>query len=301
MDRDLLPHLPVVLAVARRGAFAAAAAELGMSPSAVSHAVRLMEERLGAPLFARTTRSVALTEAGAALVEACGPAMRDVAEAAERIRSGRGGAAGLLRLNAPSIAVPLVVMPLVAAMVERHPAVRVEIFLDNGLADIVEGGFDAGIRLGEMIAEDMVAVRLTPPFRAIVVASPDHLDRWGRPARVSDLAEHACIGYRMVSGGGLYRWELREDGRDVAVDVPGPLIVNDAVLALEMARAGLGLAYVFEPLAAADLAAGRLVEVLPHAAIEEPGLFLYHTRRASEAPKLRAFLDTARAVLRPHR
>ncbi|TIU39457.1 MAG: LysR family transcriptional regulator, partial [Mesorhizobium sp.] len=164
MDRDLLSHLPVVVAVARRGGFALAAAELGMSPSAVSHAVRIVEERIGQPLFARTTRSVSLTEAGKALVETAAPALQDIAERMDRIRSVKGRPSGLLRINASNIAMPLAVTPVVAAMAERYPEVTVEVFADQGLVDIVGEGFDAGIRLGEMIAQDMVAVRLTPPF-----------------------------------------------------------------------------------------------------------------------------------------
>lgn len=172
MDRDLLAHLPVVVAVARRGGFALAAAELGMSPSAVSHAVRLVEERIGQPLFARTTRSVSLTEAGKALVETAAPALQDIGERMDRIRAIQGRPSGLLRLNVPNIAIPLSVTAVVAAMAERYPDVTVELLTDQGLVDIVGEGSDAGIRLGEMIAQDMITVRLTPPFRAVIVASP---------------------------------------------------------------------------------------------------------------------------------
>lgn len=296
MDRDLLAHLPIVLAVARRRSFAAAAAELGMSPSAVSHAVRLVEERIGQPLFARTTRSVALTEAGEALIGTVGPALQDIAERMERIRAVKGRASGLLRINAPRLAFPLVLTPILAAMAERHPGVTVEIFTDERLADIVGEGFDAGIRLGEMIAEDMVAVRLTPPFRVIVVASPAYVGRHGRPKSLFDLSKHNCIGYRQIRSGALYRWDLAENGKDVAVETRGTAIVSEALSARDLALAGIGLIYIFEPLVRADLAAGRLVQVLPEASIEEPGLFLYFPRRASMAPKLRAFIDTARAV-----
>ncbi|TIW97930.1 MAG: LysR family transcriptional regulator, partial [Mesorhizobium sp.] len=190
MDRDLLSHLPVVVAVARRGGFALAAAELGMSPSAVSHAVRIVEERIGQPLFARTTRSVSLTEVGKALVETAAPALQDIAERMDRIRSVKGRPSGLLRINASNIAIPLAVTPVVTAMAERYPEVTVEIFADQGLVDIVGEGFDAGIRLGEMIAQDMVAVRLTPPFSAVIVASPSYIGRHGRPGSVADLANH---------------------------------------------------------------------------------------------------------------
>jgi DNA-binding transcriptional LysR family regulator len=296
MDRDLLSHLPVIVTVARRGGFAAAAAELGMSPSAVSHAVRLVEERIGQPLFARTTRSVALTEAGEALVGTVGPALQDIAERMERIRAVKGRASGLLKINASRIAFPLTLTRIVSAMAERYPDVTVEIFADERLTDIIDEGFDAGVRLGEMIAEDMVAVRLTPPFQAIVVASPAYIERHGRPNSLADLARHNCIGYRQMRSGALYRWDLSDEGKDVVVETRGTPIVTDSLSARDLALAGIGLAYLFEPLVRADMEAGRLVQVLPEASIEEPGLFLYFPRRASMAPKLRAFIDTARAV-----
>ncbi|PBB21679.1 LysR family transcriptional regulator [Mesorhizobium sp. WSM4313] len=296
MDRDLLTHLPVIVAVARRGGFALAAAELGMSPSAVSHAVRLVEERIGQPLFARTTRSVSLTEAGKALVETAGPALQDIAERMDRIRGVKGRPAGLLRINASNIAIPLAVTPVVAAMAERYPDVTVEIVADQGLIDIVGEGFDAGIRLGEMIAQDMVTVRMTPPFKAVIVASPAYVAKHGRPRDVADLANHNCIGYRLVRSGALYRWDLNDNGKDVVVETRGTTVVTDSLGAIDLALAGVGLAYAFEPLVRADLAAGRLVQILPKTAIEEPGLFLYFPRRASMAPKLRAFIDTAQEI-----
>jgi DNA-binding transcriptional LysR family regulator len=298
MDRDLLAHLPVIVAVARRGGFAAAAAELGMSPSAVSHAVRLVEERIGQPLFARTTRSVSLTEAGEALVVTAAPALQDIADRMERIRAVKGRASGLLRINAPHIAFPMAVTSILAAMAERYPDVTVEIFTDEGLADIVGEGFDAGIRLGEMIAEDMVAVRLTPPFRAIIVASPAYIGRRGRPRTLAELAKHNAIGYRLVRSRALYHWDLSHDGKDVTAETRGTAIVTDSLSARDLALAGVGLAYLFESLVRADIDSGRLIEVLPEASIVEPGLFLYFPRRASMAPKLRAFIDTARAIKR---
>jgi DNA-binding transcriptional LysR family regulator len=297
MDRELFPHLPVVLAVARRGGFAAAAAELGMTASNASRAVRLLEERLGMPLFARTTRSVALTEAGAALVAGCGPALQEIARLWEQLRARRTGASGLLRLNVPRVALPLAVTPVLQAMADRFPDVTVEAFVDDGLIDIVTGRFDAGIRLGEMIAQDMVAVRLTEAFRVVIVASPAYLARHGRPQSLGDLERHNCIGFRQVTGQGLYRWELQERGQDVRVETKGTAIVTDPVGAVEFALAGIGLAYVFAPLVCEHLASGRLEEVLAESAIQEPGLFLYYPRRAAMAPKLRAFIDTAREVL----
>lgn len=296
MDRDLLTHLPIIAAVARRGGFAAAASELGMSASAVSHAVRLVEERLGQPLFARTTRSVALTEAGKSLLGTIIPALQDIHERIERIKSVKGRPSGLLRINASRISLPLAVTRVIATMAERYPEVEIEIFSDERLTDIVSEGFDAGIRVGEMIAQDMVAVRLTPPFRSIVVASPGYVGRFGRPNTLADLSGHNCIGYRLIRSGGLYQWEFVEDGRDVAVTVSGRAIVTEAHSAVELALAGVGLAYVFEPLVQAEIASGRLVQLLNDYAVTEAGLFLYFPRRAELAPKLRAFIDTVRQI-----
>ncbi|MER8387495.1 LysR family transcriptional regulator [Mesorhizobium sp. M0166] len=296
MDRDLLSHLPIIVAVARRAGFAPAAAELGMSPSAVSHAVRLVEERIGQPLFARTTRSVSLTEAGTALVAAAEPALEDIADRIERIRSVKGRASGLLRINAPRLALPLALTPILTVMAERYPDVTVEIVTDERLSDIVGEGFDAGIRLGEMIAEDMVTVRLTQPFRTTIVASPAYVGRHGKPRTIADLSTCNCIGYRLLRSRALYRWDLSDQGKDISVETRGSVVVSDPLSAREMALAGIGLAYLFEPLVKPDIEAGRLVEVLGEASIEEPGLFLYFPRRAAMAPKLRAFIDTAQEI-----
>jgi DNA-binding transcriptional LysR family regulator len=297
MERDLLPHLPVVLAVARRGGFAAAAAVLGMSPSAVSHAVRTLEDRLGAPLFARTTRSVALTQAGESLVASAGPALDEIQETMERLRSAGGKAAGLLRVNAPRAALPIAITPIVTRLAARYPDLVVEIASDDALTDIVAAGFDAGVRLGGMIAQDMIAIRLTPPFQAILVASPSYLEAKGEPKSIGDLARHNCIGFRLPSSGGIYAWELLQGGEDVSVEVKGSTLVSDPTYAREIALAGVGIAYIFEPLVRAEIADGRLRAILPEAAVEEPGLFLYYPRRASNAPKLRAFIEVAREAL----
>jgi len=297
MDRALLLHLPIVLAVHRRGGFAAAANDLGLSPSAVSHAVHLVETGLGQPLFARTTRSVRLTEAGAAFVASIGPALAEIEEAADRLGADQGRIGGTLRLNAPRTSLPIAVTPVLAELGRRHPELTVEVTADDGLADIVAQGFDAGIRLGHTVAQDMVAVRLTPPFHSIMVASPAYLAAHGAPRRLDDLDRHNCIGYRFVTSGAVYDWDLRDAGQAVAKAVGGSVRVSDAVHAKELALAGVGIAYVFEPLARPELQAGQLCQVLPRSAYEEPGLFLYFPRRASQAPKLRAFIDVARERL----
>lgn len=298
MERDLLGHLPVVQAVAEKGGFAAAAASLGMTPSAVSHAVRQVENRLGQPLFARTTRSVALTEAGRTLVATISPAFADIADGIDRVRSIGDQASGHLRINAPRIAVPLALAAIAAEMAVRHPGVILEIVADDGLSDIVELGFDAGVRVGGMVAQDMVNVALTRPFRAIMVAAPDYLARRGKPADPTTLPLHNCIGFRLIKSGGIYAWEVQSNGMDISVATRGTTILTDPLQARDMALAGVGIAYIFEPLVRADMAEGRLEIILPKAAIEEPGLFLYFPRRASLAPKMRAFIDVIRSLNR---
>jgi len=301
MWRELLPHLPVFLAVVRRGGFAAAANELGMSPSAVSHAIRVIEMRLGSPLFARTTRSVALTEAGRRLNDSIATALQEVQTALEQVQSEQGHISGLLRLNVPSIALPMGLTSVITTLARRHPQLVVEVTTDAALTDIVATGFDAGVRLGEMIDKDMVAVRLTPPFKAIMVAAPDYLAARGEPKSIADLSQHNCIGYRLLSSGAVYAWDLLDTGKEVSVRVSGSTLVTDPLYAKELALAGVGIAYLFEPLARREIRDRTLRRVLPGSAIEEPGLFLYFPRRAADAPKLRTFINVTREVLRTDR
>jgi len=297
MDRALLPHLPVVLAVARTRSFARAAAELGLGASAVSHAVRAAEQRVGTPLFARTTRSVALTEAGETFIETAQRAFDEIDAAVERVAASQREVTGLLRLNVPRVAFAMGLTRILAEMARRHPRLTVEVISDDALVDVVGGGFDAGVRLGEMVAQDMVAVQMTPPCRAILAAAPAYLAERPAPASLTDLTLHNCIGFRMLGSGAVYDWELRDGAREVAVPVTGTARISDASYARDLALAGIGIAYIFEPLVRDDLTAGRLLELLPKAAIEEPGLFLYFPRRAAEARKLRAFVDVVRLFM----
>jgi DNA-binding transcriptional LysR family regulator len=296
MDRVLLTHLPVVLAVARTRSFVRAASQLGLGASAVSHAIRAVEDRLGAPLFARTTRSVALTELGAAFLESAVRAVDELDGAVERLREGQNRITGLLRINAPRIALPMGLTPVLAAMTLRYPRLTVEVITDDALTDVVAEGFDAGVRLGEMIAQDMVAVRLTRPFRAIMAAAPDYLARAGTPQSIDDLQSHNAIGFRLLRSGAVYAWDVQQAGKDVKVEVNSSVRVSDPTSARDLAVAGVGIAYIFEPLVEADLAAGRLVEVLADASIWEPGLFLYFPQRASRAAKVRALLTVVEDI-----
>lgn len=298
MTRELLTHLPIVVSVAKCGGFAAAAAALNMSPSAVSHAVRVVEDRLGEPLFARTTRSVALTDAGVRLLATIGPALDDIEKAVEGVSAQRGEVTGLLRINAPRVAVLMALAPILSKLSWAHPRLTVEVHTNDAFVDIIQQGYDAGIRLGDSIQQDMVSIRLTPPFRAIMVASPSYLAARGTPQNISDLARHNCIGFRLLGSGALYEWDLRDDERNVSASVSGTSVITDASFARDFALASIGIAYIFEPLVYADLREERLRWVLPEAAIEEQGLFVYYPQRAALAPKLRAFIDAARSLLR---
>jgi DNA-binding transcriptional LysR family regulator len=295
MDRDLLAHLPVVVTVARHKGFAAAATTLNMSASAVSHAVKTVEDRLGEPLFARTTRSVSLTEAGAKLIATVDAALEDISTALDDLSAARGAVTGTLRINAPHSAFAMCLTRLIAKLAWQHPRLIVEVHTNEAFVDIVAQGYDAGIRLGEAVQQDMVTVRLTEPFEVIMVASPDYLRAKGEPRSLADLARHNCIGYRLQSSGTLYEWNAVDGEKDVKVATSGSAIVTDAISARELALAGVGIAYTSEPMVREDLRAGRLKWLLPAAASHEDGLFVYFPRRASMSSKLRAFIDAAKA------
>ena len=294
MEREILLHLPVVVAVAKFGGFATAAASLNMSPSAVSHAVRAVEERLGQPLFARTTRSVRLTEAGARFLASIGPALEQIEKASESLSAQRGEVTGVLRINAPRVAVLMALAPILKRLASSHPRLVVETHTDDGFVDIVAAGFDAGIRLGEAVQQDMVAVRLTPPFKAIMVASPEYLAARGEPTTLADLSTHNCVGFRLLGSGSCYEWDVTDGERQVAVQTTGTAVITDSTFARELAIEGIGIAYIFEPLVRTDLRAGRLRWVLPEASLQADGLFVYFPRHAARAPKLRAFIEASR-------
>ncbi|WP_077034140.1 LysR family transcriptional regulator, partial [Pelomonas sp. KK5] len=237
--RELLPHLPIVVTVARLSSFAAAASQLGMSASAVSHAVKTVENRLGQPLFARTTRSVSLTEAGRELLPRLQAALDEMGAALESLSAQRGEVGGLLRINAPRIAQSLALTPILAALAGRHPKLSVEVHADDAFVDIVAGGFDAGIRLGDAVQQDMVSVRLTPPLQVVLVATPAYLKARGMPKMLADLAGHNCIGYRLRGSGSLFDWELADAaGQRIAVRTTGTAVITDATYARELALSG---------------------------------------------------------------
>ncbi|KXF75879.1 transcriptional regulator [Paramesorhizobium deserti] len=287
------------LAAAQAGSFTAAAARLGVSPAAVSQAVKALEARVGTPLFIRTTRRVGLTEAGAALFARAAPAASEMTAALEAASALGSEPSGLLRLTVPRMAVPLVIEPAIGVLRQTYPKVAVEIAIEDATVDLTARGFDAGIRIGEYIEPGMVAVRLTRDITWSVIASPAYLAAHGEPQEPEDLTGHEAIRYRFPRSGTIYRWEFERDGKALSVDPRGSLIVNDSALLVSWARAGLGLAYVADITVEAELAAGTLVRVLEPFLPKTPGLFLYFPQRAQTQPKLRAFIDLAKQVLRP--
>ena len=285
-----LDGVEAFLSVAQRRSFRRAAAELGVTPSAISQAVRALETRVGAALFLRTTRSVGLTEAGERFLARAKPAFEELVAASEVARDLGERPAGLLRLSVPRAVVPILLEPLVASFCQAYPEVEVEIATSEELVDIAAEGFDAGIRLGQFIAADMIAVRLTPPFPFVVVGSPDYLRLRKRPERIEDLRGQACLRMRR-SNGSIAPWQFVDGNKTVEVIVSGPLIAHDYPALLGAAIEGLGPAQVPEPLAKAPMADGRLQALLTPFAVTTPGVFLYYAGRRQALPKLRAFVE----------
>jgi DNA-binding transcriptional LysR family regulator len=288
-----LDGVETFLSVARHRSFRRAAADLGVTPSAISQAVRALEARVGAALFVRTTRSVGLTEAGQRFLEHAAPAFDELVAAAEAARDLGKRPAGLLRLAVPRAVVPLILEPVIGSFREAYPEIELEIAASEEMVDLAAGGFDAGIRLGQFIAPDMVVVRLTAPFPLVVVGSPDYLRRRKRPERIGDLKDHACLRMRR-SNGSLAPWPFLDGNKAVEAVVSGPLIAHDYPTLLGAAIQGMGLAQVPGPLARAPVAAGRLQPLLERYAVTTPGVFLYHTGRRQVLPKLRAFIEHVR-------
>jgi DNA-binding transcriptional LysR family regulator len=285
-----LEGVEAFLAVARRRSFRRAAADLSVTPSAVSQAVRALEARVGAALFVRTTRSVGLTEAGQRFFDRAGPAFEELVAAAEAARDLGQRPTGLLRLSVPRSVVPLILEPVIASFCEAYPKVELEVAASDEMIDLAAGGFDAGIRLGQFIAPDMVAVRLTPSFPWVVVGAPDYLARFGRPTRVEDLRGHACLRLRRSSGA-IAPWVFAEGNSQIDAMVSGPLVAHDYPTLIGAATRGVGLAQAPGPLTREPIARGVLQPVLENVAATMPGVFLYYPSKRQVLPKLRAFID----------
>lgn len=290
------PQLQAFLAVARQRSFSGAALELGVSRSAVSQSVRQLEEQLRVVLLARTTRSVSLTDAGRRLVDGAGPSLARVAAALLEVSAQEGETVGRVRLSVPRAAVPFIIDPVLPTFRARHPRVGVEIVIEERLVDIVAEGYDAGVRLSESIERDMVQVRVTDPFRFVVVGSPQYFERHGTPERPEDLLRHECITFRSQTTGALYAWELERGRRNWRVPVRGGIVTSDSRLNATLAEEGLGLSYAFEPLVRDQLRDGRLKIALERFAPTVPGFFVYFPSATRKSAPLRLFVEAVKEL-----
>lgn len=288
-------ELQAFVAIAQERNFRKAASRLNLTSSTLSQSLRSLEERLNVRLIARTTRTVAPTEAGLALLAELQPALDAMAAALEGVNAFRASPRGSVRLTVPRSAATMVLAPRFAAFEAAHPDVTLEVSVDDRFVDIVGEGFDAGIRLSESVALDMVAVRLTPDLRAAVVASPAYFARVPAPQTPHELGSQRCIGRRAANGGPLHRWEFAQDGAPFSVDARGPLVLNADDLMLRAALDGVGIAFLNEVDVAPHLAAGRLLRVLEAWCPPIPGFHLYHPRSRQTSASLRALIDVLKA------
>jgi DNA-binding transcriptional LysR family regulator len=294
LDLDALDSFA---AIARHGSFRAAAQARGVSASTLSQSLRDLEASLGLRLLNRTTRSLALTEAGRSLLQRLQPALGEIAAAVEETRSAQAAPSGPLRINAPEPAVELVLAPLIAGFLAAYPQVRLEVVSESALVDIVAKGFDAGVRWGESLAQDMVAVPLGGPQRYVVVASPEAIERFGAPQHPRDLLERPCLRVRFANGG-EHPWEFERDGEILRLSPTGPMVTNSVGLLMRAALDGAGFLLTFDGYAAEHLASGALVSVLDDWSDRFPGPFLYYPSRRNLPSALRAFVDYVQAHAR---
>ncbi len=305
MKRDELNDLAAFVVVADEMSFTRAASKMGMSPSALSHAMKALENRLGLQLLARTTRKVSTTEAGDRLLKTLRPAFEDINAELVSLSNLRDKPAGTLRITMPRHAAMTVLWPMLPDFLDAHPDIRIEMTIDEGLTDIIESRYDAGIRLGEKVAKDMVALRVSPNVRWAVFGSPAYFNNHPVPNTPQDLVGHRCINYRFATSGGLYLWEFEEDGRfsqgeappTFQIRVDGNLIFNDSDLILAAALAGQGLGYLLEDQITDCVAEGQLIQVLTKWCPTSEGYYLYHPNRRQTPPALTALVDALRVKL----
>ena len=294
MARQNVNDLVAFLAVARERSFTRAAAKLGVSQSALSHTVRGLEERLGVRLLTRTTRSVAPTEAGERLARTVGPRFDEIDAELAALSALREKPAGTIRITAGEHAAEAVLWPALATLLPRYPDINVEIMVDNGLTDIVAERYDAGVRLGEQVARDMIAVRIGADWRIAVVGAPSYFANRTGPKKPQDLTAHDCINMRLPTYGGLFPWEFEKRGHELKVRVEGPLVFNTIALRLNAALAGLGLAYLPEDVVRTHVAEGRLVQVLADWCAPWSGYHLYYPSRRQPTPAFALLVDALR-------
>ena len=292
MRTSELGELAAFAAIAREGSFRRAAAQLNLKPTTLSHSLRTLEARLGVRLLNRTTRSVALTEAGQQLYATLAPALEEIDAALETVNGFRAHPMGRLRISVPRSVAACHILPLFRRFSEHYPDIVLELAADNGFIDIVKEGFDAGVRLGESVAPGMVAVRITPDMSRAVVGAPAYFAHHPPPQTPHDLRAHNYIGYRKISSGELHRWAFAKDGETLNIAVRGNLILDDAELMLNAATDGIGLAYTADAYAASALADGRLQRVLADWCPPFPGFYLYYPGRRQISAALRALIET---------
>lgn len=294
MRRASFDDLATFACVARLRSFTRAAATLGTSTSNLSHAIKRLETRLGCRLLQRNSRSVSTTPAGQALLATLEPALESIEDTLGTLDRDRGSISGTLRITATRQAYDQVIRPLLPAFTAAHPAATIEVSVEYGFRDIVADGFDVGIRLGEKLEGDMVALKVGPDLRMAIVASPAYLARHGTPVHPEELTRHRCLNYRLVAAGTLYAWEFERDGKAFEVRTPGPLTFNDPALMLDCALDGLGIGYLVEQQVAPLVRDGRLVRLLEDWTQSFPGLYLYYPSRQQIRPVLAAFLQAVR-------
>lgn len=294
MKRAVLNDLSAFLVVAREQSFTRAAAKLGVSQSALSQTVRSLEARMGLRLLTRTTRSVSPTEAGERLLETVGPRLEEIEAELASLTELRDKPAGTVRISAGEHPADTILWPALRKLLPDYPDIIVEIAVDNGLTDIVAERLDAGVRLGEQVAKDMVAVRIGPDMRMAVVGASAYFAEHPQPRLPQDLTAHRCINLRLPTAGGLYAWEFEKDDRELRVRVEGPLVINTATLALKAALGGMGLAYVPEDRVQEHIAAGRLVRVLADWCSPFPGFHLYYPSRRQPTPAFAVLVEALR-------
>jgi len=298
MRLDQLSGLVAFLRVAETKSFTTAARQLGVTPPSLSESVKGLEERLGVRLLDRTTRSVGLTEAGIAYVARVQPAVAEILGAGTTLRAGKDEPAGLLRITAPWAAGPLVIEPLIAPFLSAYPAIALDVVYENRFVDIAREGYDAGIRIGDLLEKDMIAARIGKPLRTAILASPGYLTTHGAPKRIADLAKHACIGYRFTETRVVAAWDLLDNGREITFTPDPRLSTNTVQLAIHAACEGIGLVHAIEALAAEPLRDGRLVRVLPALCQTFDAFHIYYSSRRLVPAKLRAFVNLATKRLR---
>jgi DNA-binding transcriptional LysR family regulator len=294
MARNPISDLSSFIAIAREKSFTRAAAQLGVTPSALSHTVKGLEERLGVRLLTRTTRSVSVTDAGERLLTSIGPRFDEIHSELESVASMRGKPAGTIRITSGETAATTILWPKLALLLADFPDIKIEISVDQALVDIVAARFDAGVRLGESISKDMIAMPIGPDISMAAVAAPGYFTKHGRPAQPADLARHTCINLRMATYGGLYAWEFEKDGRELRVRVEGQLVFNTTSLVSEAALQGHGIAYLPEDIVLAHTRSGSLERVLQDWCPAFAGYHLYYPSRRQMSPAFRVVVEALR-------